>query len=1208
MGFERTAVCGCASRKRLLHPPSRIPCPRIDDKAYGNPESSKVMRLSRAAIWVNWGRTMHFISHSSLDKAAALGLRDRLLARGYDAQQIFLDSDEDSGIAAGRKWEQVLYERLKDCRALIVLCTPHWQQSKWCFAELIYAKMAGKEVFPVVLADCDLSVASDHQAVFVNREGEAAYARLLDTLAARRLGPKDHLPWPHPDLRDVHGQPDDCPFPGLPAFDERYAAVYFGRERETHVVLEALRQMRSKGEPRLLMIVGGSGSGKSSLLMAGVLPRLKHTTSRSDWLVLPTLRFGRRDYPDALFESLADEIVARYPPDAAAKGIIPDRKTLRDQFASDDAAQAAKAFLDAARDLTFACGLKDATVLLPFDQFEEFLPPSGGANGMKFLKFLEQACQHRNDRLLVIGTMRSDYLDVYERQPHALKAPTFHPWRLEPFPREQIENVIVKPAARIHVEITPELLEQLKQETPTTDALPLLAFTLEKLYRAYAGDKKLDLSEYKSLGGMEGSIKHAAEQIMPANSLPPNVESAVRLSFVKHLAQVNEKDEFVRLIARWNDLDPAAYPILEQFVTQRLLIKSERDGEVTLEVAHEAIFRSWEQLKTWLRTSADILRWRRDVRRSQESDKANGKKWSGLTRSQLEMARGWPKRRRNELSDDEVKWINRGIHFEWFVYGTVAAIILIIASLGAMARYQRSVAIEQTGIAKTETKKAQKSDAETKNANQRNLAQLHIASMADLASGKKAWQEDYDARQKGRRAETDGRKSKWHEAIAYFARALKHEPANQRAAFWFHSTLLNSGNEKYDLPLHSLPHANLVHRASFSPDGTKVVTASGGFGSPGYAQVWNVATGRELGDRLSHDNWVTRASFSPDGTKVLTASGYVPDDGYSQVWEVPSDRRLGKPHPHKGRISSACFSPDGLRVVTVNNDRYSYYVEVWDVKTGDPVGEPMPHKGVIDSVTFSPDGTMVVTASWDKTARILDVATGQSLGEPLRHEAQVRSASFSPDRSMVGTKSDGEILRVWEVATNQDLTEVSPAVLDWAEAIAGLRFGDDGALQVIPDDERRKVLDAPDLPPGLWADLAAWLKTRGPERTISPRSKVTLRQIAERERDFLPSSRESLESALRYDPTVPLARMMLANVLEKEELAKEAGQRDAAVLARAAHWRRYDLDRLPDDPQLWSRAAEILRDAPSGAMVGVGPQPITAASAADECDRRAKLP
>lgn len=97
---------------------------------------------------------------------------------------------------------------------------------------------------------------------------------------------------------------------------------------------------------------------------------------------------------------------------------------------------------------------------MPVDQFEEFLAPSAGSRAAKFLKFLEQVCQHRNDRMLVVGTMRSDYLDVYERHPHALKAPKFHPWRLEPFPREHIENVTIKPAERVHVEVADDLLEQ----------------------------------------------------------------------------------------------------------------------------------------------------------------------------------------------------------------------------------------------------------------------------------------------------------------------------------------------------------------------------------------------------------------------------------------------------------------------------------------------------------------------------------------------------------------------------------------------------------------------------------------------------------------------------------------------------------------------------------------------------------------------------
>src|SRR5262245_2145653 len=210
---------------------------------------------------------MLFISHSTRDKDAALDLQSRLLTLGYEASQVFIDSDAESGIPAGAKWEQVLYDRLKDCRALLVLCSANWRQSKWCFAELIYAKAMGKEVFPVLLEACEIDgVAAEHQAVSVCREGEAAYDRLWKALESRHLGPRDDFGW----------NPANCPFPGLLAFDENHAGVYFGREPETQALLEELRKMQSNGEPRLLMIVGGSGSGKSSLLKAGILPRLKH--------------------------------------------------------------------------------------------------------------------------------------------------------------------------------------------------------------------------------------------------------------------------------------------------------------------------------------------------------------------------------------------------------------------------------------------------------------------------------------------------------------------------------------------------------------------------------------------------------------------------------------------------------------------------------------------------------------------------------------------------------------------------------------------------------------------------------------------------------------------------------------------------------------------------------------------------------------------
>jgi hypothetical protein len=103
-----------------------------------------------------------------------------------------------------------------------VLCSPNWKASQWCFSEYVYAKMSGKEIFPIVIADGDIgSVASGHQAVFVAKDGDQAYERLFTGLEARHLSPRDHLPWPHPDLKDANGNVDNCPFPGLLAFDER---------------------------------------------------------------------------------------------------------------------------------------------------------------------------------------------------------------------------------------------------------------------------------------------------------------------------------------------------------------------------------------------------------------------------------------------------------------------------------------------------------------------------------------------------------------------------------------------------------------------------------------------------------------------------------------------------------------------------------------------------------------------------------------------------------------------------------------------------------------------------------------------------------------------------------------------------------------------------------------------------------------------------
>ena len=219
---------------------------------------------------------------------------------------------------------------------------------------------------------------------------------------------------------------------------------------------------------------------------------------------------------------------------------------------------------------------------MPIDQFEEFLLQPSDALADKFLSFLHHVCQVRDGRFLVVATMRSDYLDAYHRHSQCLKTPPLCLWQLEPLARGHIDDVIVKPATRARVETEATLLERLHTDAPAADMLPLLAFTLQRLYREGAAQQRLfrewavdqelnegdtrnprlELDVYATIGAVELAIKQAAEATVPPGKTPANVESAVRSSFVKHFASVNEAGEVVALAARWDQLDPAAQPVL----------------------------------------------------------------------------------------------------------------------------------------------------------------------------------------------------------------------------------------------------------------------------------------------------------------------------------------------------------------------------------------------------------------------------------------------------------------------------------------------------------------------------------------------------------------------------------------------------------------------------------------------------------------------
>ncbi|MFM9104951.1 MAG: toll/interleukin-1 receptor domain-containing protein, partial [Cyanobium sp.] len=238
-----------------------------------------------------------FLSHSSRDNAAAAELKAWLDEQGF--LPAFLDFDKHSGIPPGAGWERTLYEQIQRCQALLILQTANWSASRWCLVEFHQARALGKPIFQLVQTDesaAETPIAADLQRLDLRHDRPAGLEQLRRELERIALQDQGGFPWP--PLSD----PSRSPFPGLMVFEEEDAPVFFGRDNDWRVVIERLNTRRVQGGPRLLVIQGSSGSGKSSLLRAGVLPRLRRAGRQ--WLVLPVLRPQTRPL-ESLVQTLA---------------------------------------------------------------------------------------------------------------------------------------------------------------------------------------------------------------------------------------------------------------------------------------------------------------------------------------------------------------------------------------------------------------------------------------------------------------------------------------------------------------------------------------------------------------------------------------------------------------------------------------------------------------------------------------------------------------------------------------------------------------------------------------------------------------------------------------------------------------------------------------------------------------------------------------
>jgi formylglycine-generating enzyme required for sulfatase activity len=569
-----------------------------------------------------------FVSHSSKDDPVATALEAWLRANGFT--DVFVDHQS---LAGGAKWREELRISAGACRVVVCLITENWLASNECFNEFRAAWYMGKRLIPLLLlppfpnlgdeaAKRFAEVCAEFQGIdltpclgpgrVLDLEADANVASRLK-VGLRAAGALSRVGL-DPEAFEIDRKLRPTPFPGLTSFgdEDADAALFYGRSREIAQALDALRQMRAAAERRPFVILGASGAGKSSLLKAGIIPRLSREAPA--WLPLRAFRPGADpllNFAEALARSLADFRTTE------AHGVIRDRlfetwsEAERD---GNEIAPAGRKAIEAAleaegRKLRAAAGRDGATILISVDQAEE-IARTEGDSGDALADYLRAASVAATSNWQLALSIRTD--SFHELQSNRrFQALEVRGYDLRAIPVFRFESVVQEPAKRYGVEVDHRLVEALTEDAPKEDALPLLAFALQRLWRQYAASGALTRNNYDKVGGLKGLIEDAAERALrglaPAEDMPPHsgpppkrrVDLAAS-TFVPALAQVNELGSTIRRIAAWTSFSDDQQELLIIFEQWRLVIRKGEGGSGTIEVAHEALFREWTRLKGWL--------------------------------------------------------------------------------------------------------------------------------------------------------------------------------------------------------------------------------------------------------------------------------------------------------------------------------------------------------------------------------------------------------------------------------------------------------------------------------------------------------------------------------------------------------------------------------------------------------------------------------
>ncbi|WP_026732865.1 nSTAND1 domain-containing NTPase [Fischerella sp. PCC 9605] len=838
------------------------------------------------------------------------------------------------------------------------------------------------------------------------------------------------------------------PYRGLQSFDERHSHLFFGRQALTEQLYQYIL-----GQP-LTVVLGASGTGKSSLVKAGLIPYIKRMQNptpvdgegaRQQWRILAPMRPGESPLR-ALNNTLTQENSPVYS--ITSLPSIEKLETLSTNLA------------------TWMELNPQSNLLLIVDQFEELITLCRDEQEQEnFINFLAKAVNEYPEQLRLVLTLRSDF------EPQFRNTALERHWAAARFivpamTRGELRQAIEEPASAKVMYFQSDdpnypLVDRLIDEVADMPGtLPLLSFTLSELYLKYLKrqriaqqygetiDRAIAEADYRELGGVMRSLTQRAdseyEELVKQDRA---YEQTIRHVMLRMVAVGGGE-----LARRRVPLSELEYPepenarvkkVIRRFSTARLLVEGQdTEGNPYVEPAHDALVRGWQKLLAWKQDAEEnLILQRRLTPAAQEWKNIKSQKQPTDFQTKAEpilklLDRSFYfaenlcnkinttfVRSRRRTSDRQEQSKEKPRQFLWNANPYLEVLHEQLKSGDRWFNQLEAEFVQQSVMQKQRNIHLRWSTAIGVTTVSIVLTTLTLFGLRGTLIGQIRTSRKTAEVSLNQNQTLDGMLEILHAGKIFQHPLLWLFPTEQKLREQVRGTLQkavytvreSNRQEMYERPLRSV---------SFSPDGKQLATS----GDDSIVRVWNMQ-GQVMTKLQGHTDSVRSIVFSPDG-QLLASAG---DDSIVRVWNMQG-QLLAELKGHQGSVRSVSFSPNNLLMASAGDDSI---VRIWNMR-GQLMTQLQGHKGSIKSVSFSPDSQLIASGGDDQIVRVWNLQT-QQVKELKGHQKPITGVSFSPDGQRLASGGEDDTARLWNLQGRQLKEWKTQQIKPW-----GVAFTPDG--------------------------------------------------------------------------------------------------------------------------------------------------------------------